>query len=298
MFKPLLLALAVGMAVSAANADELTPGVQYDNSSLQELQTLHYYKDMPLAGDDDIANKRHESMREAAMAVGAQNGYVSEMNKLRKQLNAEAKVWDMQFPFKDLMRMATPGEKSLYFLPPVIHESNDVTAHSDDNNRIKVSGKYYDIVKKERLVTAPPDWREYLLIDIPVDVSKPVGALLPKTPQEQQIWSDWISDGWESGILQANAEMTSRIRNLGSDINGIILYLRLVKDHKIEPSYVASQYLGRVNGGDSMHLNQRTFAITAPASFNGNEKQWIPLDLDPRGSYRTPDEVKAINEGK
>lgn len=298
MLKPLLLALAVGMSAQAAHAAELTPGVQYDNSSLQELQTLHYYKDMPLAGDDDIANKRHESMREAAIAVGAQNGYVSEMNKLRTQLNSESKTWDMQFPFKDVMRLAAPGEKSLYFLPPVIHESKEVTAHSDDNNRIKVSGQYYDIVKKERLVTAPPDWREYLLIDIPVDVSKPVGALLPKTPQEQQLWSDWISEGWESGVLQANAEMSSRIRNLGSDITGMVRYLRLVKERKIEPSYVASQYIGKVNAGDSMHMNQRTFAITAPATFNGNEKQWIPLDLDPRGSYRTPDEVRAINQGK
>jgi defect-in-organelle-trafficking protein DotC len=298
MFKRLLMAIAIGAAIPAAYADELTPGVQYDNSSLQELQTLHYYKDMPLAGEDDLANKRHEAMREAAMTVGAQNGYVSEMNKLRIQLNAEGKTWDMQFPFKDLMRLATPGEKSLYFLPPVIHESNDVTAHSDDNNRIKVSGKYYDIIKKERLVTAAPDWREYLLIDIPADVSKPVGALLPKTAPEQQMWSDWVSEGWEAGVLQANAEMTSRIRNLGSDINGIILYLRLVKERKIEPSYVASQYQGRVNGGDNLHLNQRTFAITAPASFNGNEKQWVPLDLDPRGSYRTPDEIRAINQGK
>lgn len=298
MLKPLLLALAVAMTAQAAHANELTPGVQYDNSSLQDLQKLHYYKDMPLAGDDDLANKRHESMREAAIAVGAQNGYVSEMNKLRTQLNSESKTWDMQFPFKDVMRLAAPGEKSLYFLPPVIHESKEVTAHSDDNNRIKVSGQYYDIVKKERLVTAPPDWREYLLIDIPVDVSKPVGALLPKTPQEQQLWSDWISEGWESGVLQANAEMSSRIRNLGSDITGMVRYLRLVKERKIEPSYVASQYIGKVNAGDSMHMNQRTFAITAPASFNGNEKQWIPLDLDPRGSYRTPDEVRAINQGK
>lgn len=298
MFKPLLLALAIALAIPAANADEMTPGVQFDNSSLQELQEMHYYKDMPLAGEDDLANKRHEAMHEAAMAVGAQNGYVSEMNKLRRQFNADSKTWDMQFPFKDVMRLAASGEKSLYFLPPVIHESNDVTAHSDDNNRIKVSGKYYDIVKKERLVTAPPDWREYLLIDLPVDVSKPVGALLPKTPQEQQLWSDWISEGWESGVLQANAEMTSRIRNLGSDINGMIRYLRLVKERKIEPSYVASQYMGRVNSGDRMHLSQRTFAITAPASFNGDEKQWVPLDLDPRGGYRTPDEVRAINQGK
>lgn len=296
MLKRMLLAVAISSVMTQVHADDLTPGVQYDNSSLSELQTLHYYKDMPLAGDDDLANKRHEAMREAALAVGAQNGYVSEMNKLRLKLNSEAKAMDQLWAFKDLMRLAAPGEKALYFLPPVIHESQDVTAHSDDNNRIKVSDKYYDILKKERLVTNPPDWREYLLIDIPVDVSKPVGALLPKTSEEQQLWSDWVSEGWEAGILQANAEMTARVRNLGSDFNGMVRYLRLVGERKITPSYVASQYRGKVDDGNSMHLQQRTFAITAPASFNGNEKEWIPLDLDPRGSYRTPDEQRDTNQ--
>lgn len=296
MLKRMLLALAVSAAVAQAHADGLTPGVQYDNSSLSELQQMQYYKGMPLAGEDDLANKRQEAMREAALAVGAQNGYVDEMNKLRLKLNGESKWMDDLWAFKDLMRLAAPGEKALYFLPPVIHESQDVTAHSDDNSRIKVSGVYYDILKKERLVTNPPDWREYLLIDLPVDVSKPVGALLPKTPSEQQLWSDWVSEGWEAGILQANAEMTARVRNLGSDFRGMVLYLRLVKERKIEPSYVASQYRGKVEDGDSMHLQQRTFAITSPASFNGNEKDWIPLDLDPRGSYRNPDEQRQINE--
>lgn len=298
MLKKLLLALAISTMGHQVYADELTPGVQYDNSNLSELQSLHFSKGMALAGEDDLANKRQEAMREAALAVGAQNGYVSEMNKLRKQINRDAKSMDDLWAFKDLMRLAAPGEKALYFLPPVIHESQDVTARSDDNNRIKVSGVYYDILKKERLVTNPPDWREYLLIDLPVDVSKPVGALLPKTPAEQQLWSDWVSEGWEAGLLQANAEMTARVRNLGSDFRGMVLYLRLVKERKIEPSYVAAQYRGKVNEGDSMHLQQRTFAITAPASFNGNEKEWIPMDLDPRGSYRTPDEQRSINQGR
>ncbi|WOF81407.1 type IV secretory system conjugative DNA transfer family protein (plasmid) [Pseudomonas sp. FeN3W] len=294
MLKRWVSLIALSVACAHAHA-ELTPGVQYDNKSLQELQELQYLKGMTLSGDNDLAEKRNQAMRDAALSVGAQNGYVSEMNRLRKDINAEAVTLDGFFAFKDLMRIATPGEKSLYFLPAVIHESNEVTAHSPDNNRILVSGKYYQIIKKERLVTNPPDWREYLLIDIPVDVSQPVGALLPKTPAEQALWSDWVAEGWETGVLQANAEMSARVRNLGSDFIGMVKYLRLVKEGKVTPSYVASQYRGSVNQGNSMHVDQRTFAITGKAAFNGNSDQWLPLNLDPRGSYRTPDEIREIN---
>lgn len=295
MLKRMVSALAFAVVCANAHAD-LTPGVQHNNTSLQDLQTLHYIKGMSLTGEDnDLANKRHQAMREAALSVGAQNGYVSEMNKLRQEINGESATLDNFFAFKDLMRLATPGEKSLYFLPAVIHESGEVTATASDNNRIEVSGQYFEIVKRERLVSSPPDWREYLLYDTPVDVSKPVGALLPKTPEEQALWSDWVSEGWETGVLQANAEMSARVRNLGSDFVGMVKYLRLVEEGKVTPSYVASQYRGSINQGNSMHLNRRTFAITSGASFNGDSNQWTPLNLDPRGSYRTPDELKEIN---
>lgn len=294
MLKQLTIAISLIVASQTSFAG-ITPGVQHDGMSLQELESLSSYKGMPLAGDDDMANKRNKSMREAAMAVGAQHGYIHAMNELRRDIDTEANTLDNLFAFKDLMRVATPGEKSLYFLPAVIQESNEVTAGSDDHSRILVSGKYYEIVKKERLVTNPPDWREYLLIDLPVDASKPVGALLPKTPQEQEFWKQWVAEGWEAGLLQANAEMTARVRNLGSDYVGMIKYLSLVEEGKVVPTFVASQYRNKVSQGNSLHLNQRSFAITAPAEFNNRDNDWTPLDLDPRAGYRTSDETRSSN---
>ncbi len=295
MLKP--LAIAIGLMISSSSY-ATTLGVQHDGMSLHELQRLHHQKGMSLTGGDDLFTKRQKSMREAALAVGAQHGYIDTMNKLRIDLNKEADVWDDLFAFKDLMRFATPGEKSLYFLPAVVQESNDVTSVADDKSRLEISGKYYEIVKRERLVTSPPDWREYLLIDLPVDASKPVGALLPKTADEQSLWTDWVAEGWEAGVLQASAEMTARIRNLGADFIGMIKYVSLVETNKITPTFVASQYRNNINQRSSLHLNQRTFAITSPAEFNGNEKVWTPLDLDPRGGFRTPDEINEINEGR
>lgn len=296
MLKPLILAL--GLSFIAPFAVASMSGIQTDGMSLKELKSMHFVKGMSLLGEDDLTNKRHAAMRDAAMAIGAQHGYIHEMNRIRRQLIDEEKTWDDLFAFKDLMRVASSGEESLYFLPAVIHESMDVTSGSDDHSRILVSGQYYEIAKKERLVTSPPDWREYLLIDIPVDASRPVGAILPKTPVEQNLWGKNIEEGWKAGVLQANAEMLARIRNMGSDYIGMIKYLKLVAEGKIEASFVASGTQNVVNQGSSMHLNQKVFAITSPAVFNGKVKEWTPLDLDPRGSYRTPDEVRSINREK
>lgn len=289
----LLLSLGMSLAVSAQAS---IPGVQNDGLSLPDLQGMYYHKGALLA-DDEMGNKRTNAMRDAAMAVGAQHAYVETMNQLRLKLNSEAEVWDNLFPFKDLMRVATTGEQSLYFLPAVIHESSNVTSHSDDNRRIEVSEGYMEIIKPERLVTNAPDWREYLLIDMAVDVSKPVAALLPKTPAEQALWADSVAEGWQAGALQANAEMVARMRNLGSDFIGMVRYLRIAEQQMLSPAFVSSQHRGKVNQGSSMHLNQRTFAITAPATFQGDDRKWIPLDLDPRAGFRTPDERDAINRG-
>lgn len=291
--KPIVLAL--GLAITPFASASFVPGIQEDGLTLKEIQSMHYVKGMLMAGDDDLSNKHNIAIRDASMAIGAQHGYIHEMNRLRKMLISEEKTWDDLFSFKDLMRFSIDGEKSLYFLPAVIHESHNVTSQSDDFSRILVSGQYYEIHKRERLVTAPPDWREYLLFDIPVDASKPVGALLPKTPEEQRLWADGSREGWEAGIIQANAEMLARIRNMGSDYIGMIKYIRLVAENKIKPSYVALATQGVINQGKSIHLDQKVFAITDTAEFNGNTSDWEPISLDPRHGYRTPDENRQIN---
>lgn len=272
-------------------------GPQAGGDSLKNLQSMHFEPGVNLIADDDIANKRFNAMRDAAMAIGAQHAYVQTMNGFKEDILKESQVFDSIFAFKDIMRMATVGEQSLYYLPPVIQESMDVTASSDEFDQIVVSGQYYQILKKERLVTNPPDWREYLLIELPVELSKPSPALLPRTPEEQKVWAANIEKGWEAGILQASEEMSARSRNMGSDFIGMVKYLRLVEEKKVRPSFVAGQYRGKQAEGTSMHLNQRSFAITESAHFNGKESQWLPMSLDTREGLRTPAEIDAINNG-
>ncbi|MHD0644547.1 type IV secretory system conjugative DNA transfer family protein [Pseudomonas aeruginosa] len=299
MLKPLVLAIGL-LSISSIAFAAKTPGVQDNGLPLKELQSMHYYEGMSLLGDDDIKNKRKKSMRDAALAVGAQHGYVAAMNELRKQIAAESDTWDELYSFKNLMRIATPGQKSLFYLPPVIVKLEGVTASSPDHMVIKVSDVYYEKYKEERLVQAAPDWKEYLLIDMPVDVSKPVGALLPKTPEEQQLWSDSVAEGWQAGVSQANAVMSSRVQNLKTDYNGMLLYLQLVEGNsgQIRPTYVATETMNRVKGRNSMHLGQKTFAITALSDFNDNVNKWVPLDLDPREGYRTQAELNAQIRGE
>lgn len=293
MLKSIALAVALSAASLGAVAST-TPGTQADGLSLSELQQMKFTTGMALGTENDLANKRLKSMRDAGLAVGAQNGYIATMNELREQINAEAGTWDALMPFKDIMRIASRGEKSNYYLPPVVFETDGVTAVSEDHRTIKVSDKYYVVYKEERLVTTPPDWREYLLIDIPVEASRPVGALLPKTSDEQQIWSDAVAEGWSAGILQANAEMTSRARALGTDIVGMVKYLQLRESNVMTSTYIASDRQGLVIGGGDMHIDQKTFSITDRAGFQSRTQAWIPMSLDPREGFRSKEELDLI----
>lgn len=285
-------ALVLGLAVFSANTYAIKT---QDHASLSELQSLEYSEDKKVSlieGQVSSENIRLREVRNAALALGAQHGYIEHMNYLKEQITSHAISLDRNFDFNTLMKLSGGHLEELYFVPPVISEVENAIIASEDARRITVVGKDYNIDRHGRLVTSAPNWRQYLLFDQPVEVSKPVSNLLPKNKEEKIQWQEWVKEGWLAGFKQADREMLYRERRLGSDFSGMVRYVRLVTEGKINKPMIVSATHDVRGGGAQMRINEQVIELAVPTTFDTNADNWEALILDSRGSLRYPDEER------
>ncbi|MFK4132039.1 type IV secretory system conjugative DNA transfer family protein [Pseudomonas luteola] len=278
-------AIVCGIAMSISS-------VAFADEPLQTLKQLQNMNQVTSKLDELKAkNKdRMRAMKEAAIGIGAQHGYVSQMKVLKDFITSQQTNLDNNFDFASLMRLSGDKISGNYLLPAVIEEVKDAQVVSDDGSEFRSSGTVYRIIQKERLVTAPPNWREYLVWDLDAELAKPHELLMPKNPDEQALWSGWVTEGWKAGVIQAEQEMVKRLRNLGTDFNGMVRYTRLVIEGKATEAKVMAQHRAVVGGGDEMREADSIYRLSTPASLNSDAKNWKPIATDPRGSLRVPDE--------
>ena len=233
-----------------------------------------------------------------ALQVGAQHAFLSRMGEWKGRFYEAEEMLNKQYDFGAIMRVAHHGDSSMYLLPAVIQKANDVTALSNDFKTIRISDIVWVIRKPERLVTRPPNWRAYLIYDDQIEPTNPPAEVLPETPEEIGLWKEWVSEGWARGILQADQEVADRIRALSEDYLGMIRYVRLAYEGKIDTPFISREYADVVGGGDEMRERETIFTLTKPVRLNPNMETWQPLILDDRGSLRYPDEFpEAKAEG-
>lgn len=301
MRKPLVLVLAIAAMSSLAVAETTSTASMADlkamrfkdvnttNSAGQPL-TAEQQAEMMIRGQQG-GNIRNAAMRDAALATASQRGYAQRMSELREQVIRRSIELDRLFDFNTLMRVASEGSNHQYLLPPVIQEAKEIVTSSGARDYMRVSGRVFKIQKPERLVTAPPTWREYLLDELPVSFSVPFDVLLPKTQADRLEWERAIEEGWHSGVAQANDEMRYRVAQLGGDFVGMLRYVRLGLEGKVSEPVVASAHANVIGNGVEMREDETTYRITRAAELDTNMAKWPARILDNRDSLRYPDET-------
>jgi defect-in-organelle-trafficking protein DotC len=265
--------------------------------SLEDLQSMDYsQKIVGMLQAENPTDMRLSAMREAALAVGAQHGYVAYLNEVKEFLKGDSETFNNLFDFSVLMKLATNNPNSeLYLLPPVIRETRNLVSVSDDATQVRQTGTQWTIHKPERLVSRAPDWRQYLIYDQGVEVSTPSQILLPKTPEEKKLWSSWIVKGWTSGQRQADRELTYRVRRLGNDFIGMVKYMTLVDQGKISKPTLVSSQQSVTGGGNSMREDERFLRLSRAAQLNPNYTEWDAKILDNRDSLRYDIEMIGVD---
>lgn len=235
------------------------------------------------------------AVKEAAMVVGSQHGYISRLNKLKKLFNDIEDSLDAKWDFAILMRLANGNQNGRFLIPPVLQEINDMKSLSDGARTIRISKKVHKIVRPERLSLMPINWRSYLLYDDPVDATLPPSDLFPdeENPIERKVWQEAISEGWVRGAEHAEKEMAYRIRRMSSDFIGMARYIRMTMTGKMTETVVSYSSQDVVGSGRKLIEGEEVYRIAVPAQFNGDPSDWKPMILSARDSLTFPLEEGA-----
>lgn len=230
-------------------------------------------------------------IRSAGFELGLARGYDHKISAEIQRLKSAEDLLDQNFSFRELFLIANydmPSEQALHWRPPVITQLEDVVQIGAKGRFLKTIEGVYRIVQDERFVDQPPRWQDYLLAGAIKGGSTVATVSLPRDRAERRLWVESVQRGWQQGVYQATEEIQRRIHRLGRDWNGMLAYVELKLQGKIQSGYVARDAAGVEGGGDEMNVNARTYQITNDVRLNPKSEQWKAIgSKHPTASYES-----------
>jgi len=248
-----------------------------------EIETLQQLSDSspnaPSIADDPLHKEmaldmRKEAQKEAALSYGARGGLAKRNFQIMERMKGFDAVLDKVFNFRALLIKTASG---LLIEPPIVKESQDALVITASGDEAAVADKIFDINKKADIVSAPRDWRQYL-VQTWSEVPPPPRVLWPKTKQEQADWSTWVEAGWKAGEEQAEQIFESNVNRLVADYNGMVRYRMLLAQGMISAPYAMHEDRGVTGDKNQMRVGDRAIRITGPSQFLTGAELWKPAD--------------------
>ena len=257
----LLPALAVLLVPLSGGAEDFTP------PDLAGLLETRAGADLGLEFGEE---KRREAMRTAALAFGAQGGLAWRSWEIERTVIAKhAASLDRLYGFRRL----TETRHGFTLVPPVVGETRQAVRLDRDGRRAASAARVVRIVEAERLATAPPHWRDYLVRRWRVP-EPPVSVLFPRDEREKADWARWIAEGWHEGVAQADAIFAADLDRLNALLEGIARWgtlheARMVGAPRIEVSRSATAGDGQV-----MRVGETLVRLGRPAELQVRAREW------------------------
>jgi defect-in-organelle-trafficking protein DotC len=215
---------------------------------------------------------RSDALREAALSYGARGGLAYRTFEIQRRLAEYDVSMNKTFNFSRLLIAAPSG---LLIEPPIVSEAQRAVLVSSGGQAAAVADRIYRINRIARIVTASRNWRLYLERDWG-RVDPPPGLLLPKDDDERAAWRDYIKEGWDAGVKQAEETFEADLDLLTNDYTGMIRYRELLAQGMISQPYALADDRGVTGGGQEMRIGDRGITITGPSSLISRSREWTP----------------------
>lgn len=238
--------------------------------SLQELGELTAPEGAQSA---DISAVRAATISGAAMDLGTKAGVAARTEQILAMMDKRASALDKIYRFSAWVRANG-------ILPPVITEARDAVVAT--NNQIRVQDRIYKIVAPAKLVHAvAPTWRDYLLTGLTVKVPTlpTTSAAYPKNSQEREYWKRELKKGWDYGQKLADEILERNWARLDRDYTGILLYVQLLQEGKVEEPKVAVAPQTVSGNREQLIVGDTLYRITDTGGFVTDPKKWNPTVL-------------------
>ena len=260
----LLLAVVLAAApVPAANATAAEPPPSL--ASLQEF--------VPATGPEIpfAAEKRASAVRLAALGFGARAGLARRAWEIAAMLDRHAAKLGAVYRFGDVVLR----EGGFTVLPPVLAETLRAFRLEPAGRRAARAGRVLRIVEPARLVSAAPDWRDWLRRAWH-PAEPPASVLFPRDDREEVRWRRLLAEGWAEGVALADDIFAADLDRLNRTFEGVILWHRLHVTARVTAPGIEIERAG-VSGHESlMRIGTATARIARPARFELDAGRWAP----------------------
>lgn len=268
--KAILLLLALCLSTEPS----FSAGLPSTENSRQTLPTLGQ-AEHPQRSSDKAEKRalRTATQKKAALSWGAQTGYAKRTEIRNQWLLSHAEDLDRTFTFRPFL-----AESEHVLLPSVDagHRAFRLeNATASDSTLVS-----YRIHEVARVVSIPPTFRDYLMLD-PGKPKTVNPILLPKNSREKSSWKKWTEAGWRTGEKLSDRAFRIGIRRLVRAIEGRIRFSELELTGQIERPDWAESPAATLRTGQVLEIGSTVLRITRAARFT-DQRKWKPLNLEER----------------
>ena len=214
--------------------------------------------------------KRANAVRLAALGYGARAGLARRGWEIAAMLERHARELDATYRFAPLM--LTDAEFTI--LPPILAETRRAFRLERSGMRAARADRVLRIVEPARLVSAVPDWRDWLARSWP-EAEPPASVLFPRGGGERARWRRLLAEGWAEGRELADDIFAADLDRLNRVFEGALLWHRLHRAGMVGAPQIVVAESGVSGHERLMRLRAATAGIEDGARFELDAARWV-----------------------
>ena len=261
-------ALVLAVALAAAPLAPLPVPATEPPPGLAALQAFapEPGPDVPFA-----AEKRASAVRLAALGFGARAGLARRTWEIGAMLDRHGPRLSAIYRFGDLVLR----ENGFTVLPPVVAETRRAFRLEPAGTRGASALRVLRILEPARLVSAAPDWRDWLERSwLPAE--PPASVLFPRDDREHARWRRLLAEGWARGVALADDIFAADLDRLNRTLEGVVLWHRLSRGGMLTAPGIEVEWAGVSGHERLMRIGAASAKIARPARFELDAGRWAP----------------------
>ena len=238
------------------------------------------------AANDDgglSGEMRSSAMRAAALAFGSRAGLARRSWEIAAMLERHAQKLSAIYRFRSL----TMRKEGFTVMPPVLAQTDRAFRLERSGRRAASAKRILRIVEPERIVSAVPHWRDYLVREWR-EADLPAAVLFPSSEAEAARWRRWLREGWKHGTALADDIFAADLDRLNRVFEGLVQWRQANLAGMVSAPALETEHIAVSGHGRLVRIGETLARLGPPARFELRPGEWKPLPEDTPAGRNTP----------
>ena len=158
-------------------------------------------------------------------------------------------------------------------MPPVAARTRNAFRLARSGHQAASAERVLRILEPERLVSAPPHWRDFLMRSWP-QPEPPASVLFPRGPAETELWRKWLGEGWALGTRLADDIFAADLDRLNRSFIGLVTWRGARLARMATEPRIRVRHHNVAGGGQTLRINDRVARIVTRSRLDTDFRNW------------------------